>query len=94
MNTEEQAKAKWCPFARVKPWQEGEQPAPSHNREGGGPYDSQGMETPVINGSSRCIASECMAWRVERWRLERGDAESDGAGNWLPVGYCGLAGQP
>jgi hypothetical protein len=62
MNTEEQAKAKWCPFG---------------NRDDG--------DNPV----TFCIASECMAWRVEK-----GDAESDGAGNWLPVGYCGLAGQP
>jgi hypothetical protein len=59
MNTEEQAKAKWCPLT---------------NNE---------------NGFTCCIASECMAWRVEK-----GDAESNGAGNWLPVGYCGLAGKP
>ncbi len=48
--TEDEAKTKWCPMARVKPWQEDSQTP--HNREGGGPYDSQGMETPVINGSS------------------------------------------
>ncbi len=68
MNTEDEAKTKWCP------WQ--------------GPANRDPYRAVTYNGAN-CIASECMAWRVER-----GDAESDGAGNWLPVGYCGLAGKP
>lgn len=79
MNTEEQAKAKWCPFARSStPVDSGW--SGSYNRP---------VSLDASDPSIQCIGSECMAWRVEK-----GDAESDGAGNWLPVGYCGLAGQP
>ena len=36
-----------------------------------------------------CIGSKCMAWVQVDY-----DAESDGNGNWIPLGYCGLVRQP
>jgi len=51
--TEEEAKTKWCPQARVT--RAGTDDATSWNR-----FVDEGV--PIPNGS-RCIASACMAWR-------------------------------
>ncbi len=48
--TEEDAKTKWCPFARTA------QPAAN------GPY-SANRKADGSFGASSCIASACMAWR-------------------------------
>jgi hypothetical protein len=97
--TEEDAREKWCPFARVA---SSETEAASANR--GLPGDGRG---PV-----GCIASECMAWRtktkpvlIERatGRFVRysypGDSYSSDKYMVDQVadhskGYCGLAGKP
>jgi len=81
MLTEEEAKKKWCPFARE----------PAETADGSGvavnrlpQQDAQPFVTP-------CLASGCMAWR---WGLEDGD---DDWGHLQPSkthGYCGLAGKP
>ena len=68
--TEEEAKAKWCPFARTLDYvsdvvRAGDDPVfigVTVNREPGG-YDAAGNETVRILGRHRCIASACMAWR-------------------------------
>jgi len=90
--TEDEAKTKWCPFARTLGWNTD---APrqgddlqfvyaSENREVG-PYDKGGEETFKIAGRHRCIGSACMAWRWDGWEYK----------NLPPVkGYCGLAGKP
>lgn len=50
MHTEEQAKTKWCPEARL---------ASSGSVTGA----SAGGGNSTLSGRVRCIASECMHWR-------------------------------
>ncbi len=87
--TEDEAKTKWCPFARERfeVHDLGQIAITALNR-----LDDEGCE-----GLSRCIGSECMAWR---WRMVietmpmpigRNAHLTDADGNWL--GHCGLAGK-
>lgn len=107
--TEEEAKGKWCAFARV-----------SEIGERGGAYTHAPNRNlaSATQAASLCLASECAAWRweavvhtrpTELWSKSRGcrvsSAWSDDA-DWRPVGmsadaeppppvgYCGLAGSP
>lgn len=76
--TEDDAKTRWCPAARVAPV--GEQNL----------WNRSKLDTGLPGGTdadrhlrmSRCIGSACMAWR---WK--RADAPPE-------TGYCGLAGRP
>ena len=105
--TEEEAKTKWCPFARVMI---------SADSDGGGAFAVKG---PIALGSANrfkaneraaCIASECMAWR---WRTVPNPAWKPDASMMMAQylapnpysqtpagiasstdGYCGLAGAP
>ena len=52
--TEEEARAKWCPFVRSERQMEGHVGV-----EGGWSVNRDTKGRPV----SRCIASDCMAWR-------------------------------
>lgn len=75
--TVEEAKAKWCPFARV---------ASGINRVSN-PHDH--MEKQAVSGCM-CIADGCMAWR---WNIEEraevgGYASVSPSATH---GYCGLA---
>lgn len=80
--TEDEAKTKWCPFARER--------AKQGMPDGGGnraPYGTGGGEIDPAYGAEQaalfpCIGSACMAWRI--MRLPDGDRH----------GYCGLAGKP
>ena len=82
--TEEDAKTKWCPFARyTSPDDTG-----SANRWNGYTFhDPNGAVTA-------CIASKCMAWRwhvkseIDKFLVSTDDGAPD------PSGYCGLAGRP
>lgn len=78
--TEEEAKTKWCPFARSVFLARNEC---SGNRFISG--DSNGNNVEIVKNapSCRCIGSECMAWRVCENRLSS-----------ISHGYCGLAGKP
>ena len=81
--TEDEAKTKWCPFARrLFDWNE----ETSYNRR---KDDSPG---------SLCIASACMAWRrVETLEFKnRAEAEFRRNGKRIEpdTGFCGLAGSP
>lgn len=75
--TEQEATKKWCPHGRV--------------------YSSSGAynrtETRVVDGPSRCIASNCMAWRWIKDPLidfvTKGESLPDYKSEH---GYCGLAG--
>lgn len=92
--TEEEAKKKWCPYAR----HEGDKGG-SWNRtlatmkrvfgwDGSNPYPEE---------TCNCIASACMAWRTHESVAfkERADREYAVSGDRLtPPGYCGLAGAP
>jgi len=78
MITEEEARKKWCPFARVISVKRGavgapleDQGVPAHNRrqvEGVLPANS-------IPDGGYCIASECMAWE---WGVEMRSPEITG----------------
>lgn len=95
MMTEEEAKTKWCPFARVKTWTA---------ENGGGVPDNAASANRTHQGrqitGSSCIASACMAWRwgneadgeTPAYRTTR-VKDSPGHFDNAPLGYCGLAGK-
>lgn len=89
--TEQEAREKWCPFARVVEVVD----------------DGEAIEGfPVGNRSTQhrshphahCIASDCMAWRKSGQigigpNGEKRYRDMDGRTRWVDVGYCGLAGK-
>lgn len=89
--TEEEAKTKWCPFARAGGPMGSEAQGTSYNRW----PSSDGTTKAMLeeSGHIKCISSACMAWRRRRWF-------------WWPawtvgeqmrrakIGRCGLAGKP
>jgi hypothetical protein len=88
--TEEEAKTKWCPFARTMGI-DGDVIMPAANR------------VFMFNGDNKltfphpemcaCIASKCMAWVQtdnEAGPSKPGDPEPV----YKPAGRCGLAGRP
>lgn len=104
--TEQEAKEKWCPFARVafgwnEAFRDSEQAvAATVNRCG---------EGHALSASTQCIGSACMAWRWNKEpipagtdMIERTDRHARGdtfvikaAAHDIPgEGYCGLAGKP
>lgn len=82
MITEEEAKAKWCPFAR----------AIGHATDGATHAINRAYPGGELDIEwSRCIASACMAWRwAEKWDTLNDEYETGP----LTRGYCGLAGKP
>lgn len=102
--TEDEAKAKWCPFIRMT----ADGPGEWHTNRAGG-------DSPGDASSYRCIASACMAWRLDSARSGTDDLIRE-IKNYRaqhlcdlltaklavearrpkpePSGYCGLAGQP
>lgn len=90
MWTEEEAKAKWCPMARI----------PRENLGGAVNRDSHGATS-----KASCIASSCMSWRwvLTKEPLSRGQRSGAGMAYGLAVamqpttferGYCGAFGEP
>lgn len=81
--TEDKAKEKWCPFARVSDKSDG--PLMAANRWAGNAFSN----------SSCCIASECMAWQPQESADFKAyaDREFKKTGIRVPCdsGYCGLA---
>ena len=77
--TEEEAKSKWCPFARVKLYTVSAEPAA--NRKPNGELPRQTL----------CVASTCMAWR---WTPNVDMRAYTGTAAKARPGYCGLAGVP
>lgn len=76
--TEDEARTRWCPFARVLATVDS---APAAvNR-----FLAPESEGPEI--FTACIASECMAFR---WSVDDPEAYDKGQA----PGYCGLAGKP
>lgn len=95
--TEQEAKQKWCPQARVVPaiMRDGHMvrsaDVPAHNRvqEQGIPDDEQ----PTTHAAMNCMGPACMAWRWETrvtpvQHLEIDPVEKTGRG------WCGIAGKP
>lgn len=90
--TEQEAKTKWCPFARVaEPQRFGSQsemaPVAAVNR------GSDALSNHSWQPNAMCIGSACMAWR----RVYEQDKSAVAYGYETavaePRGYCGLAGK-
>lgn len=90
--TEDEAKTKWCPAARITPATE------SHHA-----FDNRGDAIDHMRVAGLCIGSECMAWRWHRGgssavypdgRMAGFDEYGFAAFNAQPIGHCGLVGQP
>ena len=81
--TEQEAKTKWCPFARVSAvfrYSHEE----NRTNEFAVAYNRSATDSPV---TARCIGSACMAWRWEV-KLKVINSPADESG------YCGIAGKP
>lgn len=85
--TEDEARQKWCPFARVVP-------SDASGKVWDGAPAGWNRKGLLANPQpARCLASECTAWR---WRDKAGLSPS-GEPNYYPgewKGFCGLAGRP
>ena len=90
MLTEEQARAKWCPFARTH----------IGAMHGAGNVAINRSPSPIKEVN--CIASACMAWRQAQtsdWQrpdgaMIVGHRDLGGVpGRWLYRGYCGAFGK-
>lgn len=90
MLSEEEARGKWCPFARSLVYAVDN-------------YGNQSHATSCnrnINGqpSTACLGSACMSWRWQGWKVQgailpqQNPPEEKRVGPRL--GYCGLAGEP
>lgn len=100
--TEEEAKKKWCPFARAVVGEVSNTERPGLMRL------SYQHGTPAINRvvTSKpndmetvsvipCIGSACMMWRAVIWSLaESSLGEGEDSPQEKSFGYCGLAGDP
>lgn len=92
--TEEEAKTKWCPMARIVTGQTK------------GPPGTVNPELTVLSNANRdmdnepltrCFGSACMMWRKHDQigigpDGEKRDRDMDGRTRWKDRGYCGLAG--
>jgi hypothetical protein len=79
--TEDEAKLRWCPYARKK--MRASTVVNVGEAMSGGVYRTASDE-------HNCLGSGCMAWR---W-AERVFKEDGSLGNEPDSGYCGLAGKP
>lgn len=101
--TEDEAKQRWCPFARVVVavgrWVNAQKPLASGNRLSASVVpDGASREDMTNPGASRCIASACMAWR---WSSDfneivarHPEAKTPAEIKSYADGFCGLAGKP
>ena len=95
--TEEDAKTKWCPFARVSCANTPETGNHAANRNA-----VMLDEAPSLTAGSQCVGSRCMAWRgqytPEFHAMVKEHFRTTGI--WLKPtpkdteGHCGLAGKP
>jgi hypothetical protein len=82
--TENEAKTKWCPFARTIALMEGKSCGPANR------ITSVAPEPPSL-AYDKCLGSQCMAWR---WNHGPDDPEPNKVRIYIPDGYCGLADKP
>lgn len=108
--TEEEARRKWCPFARWDPGVSDNGAATNRHGDGGKPFITQ-------TAAYRCIASSCMAWRWgapqrettwtsgeppegDDWTAPTDEKQRPGDSvRWersvtIRRGFCGLGGRP
>jgi hypothetical protein len=85
--TQDEAKTKWCPFARTVQFDVIDAGASSpRNRVQSTKGSNAGTLYADTLAGAKCIASACMAWRWVAWNdVERIPDDH---------GYCGLAGAP
>lgn len=84
--TEEEARTKWCPHARVQVHQS------AVNREMDYRDDLQPRCRVVPARGCLCVASNCMAWKWMRYHSpeELEARKAHGLAVEVPKGYCGL----
>lgn len=82
--TEEEAKTKWCPFAR---------PSQNHPDECGEIRGNRALpyEPRTYPDSCLCLGSACMAWRWNKVLVRGCDEEGDMMATSHTHGHCGLA---
>ena len=88
--TEDEAKTRWCPFARTVEVTDGNVvPGTSHNREH---FENGVVDTTHPNS---CIASDCMAWQWDNPEVSGNKMDNHGNeavySTGSAHGYCGLA---
>ena len=85
--TEDDARKRWCPMARVCVVGPDGEHMTSFNRTCSSSDDIDSFQT---NGPMKCIASDCMMWK---WKLEPSRAEllnAQANAGQVENGYCGL----
>lgn len=101
--TEEEAKTKWCPFARVQTVLYDKTRGPEAIIGAGGGHNRTPSETrEAIKAplASFCVGSGCAVWRLEPDTRETVTVVIEPDGNFHeknPIersGHCGLAGTP
>jgi hypothetical protein len=92
--SEEEARQKWCPYARAD--MAGQTVVMAMERAPAAVARADGKGYDVV--STRCIGASCMAWR---WEVTPGEIAAQATGklqytvlSHAPIGFCGLAGQP
>ena len=88
------AKTKWCPFARVV-WAKRKETGPgAWATTGDVAFNRAQIEfSNEEHPKGRCIVSDCMAWRwVETYSADENGGLTVKCGD--QYGYCGLAGEP
>lgn len=92
---EEEAKTRWCPFARVaSPLKDNQGPggwvgvAAANRAVRSTAISLEGASDRSNPESCRCLASDCMAWR---WKLLGWNDRADALYSEVD-GFCGLAG--
>lgn len=84
--TEDEARAKWCPFVRQLGTLIGRQTANEADRVISMGSQNRGYSMGGMLDNCSCIASQCMAWR---WT---DTTPSPPQRDEWELGYCGLAG--
>lgn len=93
--TEDEAKTKWCPFAR--------QMVSLDNTVTGSPNEIASANRFHKGKVTLCLGSGCMAWRRQTVMIDRATGEPAIPGvtaigaleeRYSAHGFCGLAGQP
>lgn len=91
--TEQEAKTKWCPFARIPSHISGAANVPPLAINRLSRPDSQAAAFPFAGLT--CIGSACMAWRWnEQTAARKGTDIAAYSVSSEDRGFCGLAGRP
>lgn len=88
MMTEDEAKMRWCPFARVAfGWVE-----PVQSYQDAGQAVAASVNRKLLSAECNCLGSACMAWRTRV--VSTTEVDRNGEHVERVLGYCGLAGCP